>query len=190
MLPCRHPLHTWDLCGVASPNIHALNGWDCIDWPQVTWGLRTWKPMWTGPKYHTLWTSKSRTTSKDRESWDSRHKEPMPPPPLHQYEYNMLIGQGVLTCDFLGSNGLKVFRSYVQTMDQMKWRIYDCNPKQHETLVLLWEWVVGKFHNVSRKAYHKVCGCYWAPFHVLQLLLFRFTQVNSCCISTFVMKHL
>ena len=26
-------------CGVVSPNVHALNGWDCTDWPQVTWGL-------------------------------------------------------------------------------------------------------------------------------------------------------
>ena len=38
MLPCRHSCHTWDLglgtmCEVASPNCHALNGWDCTDWP-------------------------------------------------------------------------------------------------------------------------------------------------------------
>jgi hypothetical protein len=44
VLPCRHPCHTWDLglrtlCDAVSPNFHALNGWDCMDWPQVTWDL-------------------------------------------------------------------------------------------------------------------------------------------------------
>ena len=27
------------VCEVVSPNFHALNGWDCMDWPQVTWDL-------------------------------------------------------------------------------------------------------------------------------------------------------
>ena len=41
VLWCRHPCHTWDLelgtpYEVVSPNFHALNGWDCTDWPQVT----------------------------------------------------------------------------------------------------------------------------------------------------------
>ena len=44
VLPCRYSCHTWDLglgapCEVISPNFHALNGWDCTDWPQVTWHL-------------------------------------------------------------------------------------------------------------------------------------------------------
>ena len=46
--PCRHPCHSWDLglgtpCKVLSPNFHALNGWDCMDEPYVTWdfGLKT-----------------------------------------------------------------------------------------------------------------------------------------------------
>ena len=48
VLLCRHPCHTWDLklgtmCEVESPNIHALNGWDCTNWPQVTWDL-----VWSG----------------------------------------------------------------------------------------------------------------------------------------------
>jgi hypothetical protein len=48
VLPCRHPCHTWDLglrtlCEVVSPNIHALNNWDCTDWPRVTWD-----PVWIG----------------------------------------------------------------------------------------------------------------------------------------------
>jgi hypothetical protein len=34
-------LGTWDLREVVSPHFHALNGWDCMDWPQVTWGLGT-----------------------------------------------------------------------------------------------------------------------------------------------------
>jgi len=44
MLSCRYSCHTWDLwlespCEVVSPNFHALNSSDCIDWPQVTWNL-------------------------------------------------------------------------------------------------------------------------------------------------------
>jgi hypothetical protein len=44
VLPCRHPCHSWGLrlgtlCEVVSPNFHALNSWDCTDWPQVTWDL-------------------------------------------------------------------------------------------------------------------------------------------------------
>ena len=42
MLPCRHPCHAWDLglgtpYEVVSPNFQALNGWDCMNWPQLTW---------------------------------------------------------------------------------------------------------------------------------------------------------
>ena len=45
VLPCRPPCHTWDLglgtpCEIVSPNFQALNGWDGMDWPQVTWDLR------------------------------------------------------------------------------------------------------------------------------------------------------
>ena len=42
----------------------------------------------------------------------------------------------------------------------------------------------------------KTCGCLryvgvvWLIFHVLQLLLIRFTQQNSCCISMYTMKHM
>ena len=32
-------------CEMVNPNFHALNGWDCMDWPQVTWDS-----MWIGPK--------------------------------------------------------------------------------------------------------------------------------------------
>ena len=32
-------VRTWDPCEVVSPNFHALNDWDCRDWPQVTWDL-------------------------------------------------------------------------------------------------------------------------------------------------------
>jgi hypothetical protein len=44
MMPCRHPCHSWDLglgtpCEVLSSNFHALNNWNCTDWPQVTWNL-------------------------------------------------------------------------------------------------------------------------------------------------------
>ena len=82
MLSCKNPCHTWDVglgtpCKVVSPNLHALNGWDCTNWAQVTWDLGlgilckvvspnfhalngwdctywarvTWDlgPMWTGP---------------------------------------------------------------------------------------------------------------------------------------------
>ena len=35
----------------------------------------------------------------------------------------------------------------------------------------------------------KVCGCYSGCFHVLQLLLNRFTQQKLCCISKSLMKH-
>jgi hypothetical protein len=54
VLPCRHPCHTWDLglgtmCEMLSPSFQAINGWDCMDWPQVTWDT-----MWTGPK---LWNT-------------------------------------------------------------------------------------------------------------------------------------
>ena len=45
---CIHAiLGTWDLCEVASPNFHALNGWDCTDRPQMTWNLGN--PGCTGP---------------------------------------------------------------------------------------------------------------------------------------------
>ena len=27
-------------CGAGNPNFHALNGLDCMGWPQVTWDLR------------------------------------------------------------------------------------------------------------------------------------------------------
>ena len=40
-LTCTHPCHT-DLktpCKVISPNFHALDRWDCTDWPQVNWDL-------------------------------------------------------------------------------------------------------------------------------------------------------
>ena len=45
VLLCGRPCHTWDLglgtmCEVASPNFHALKGYDRTDWPQVTWDLR------------------------------------------------------------------------------------------------------------------------------------------------------
>ena len=48
-LSCMHPCHTWNLrlgnpCEVVSPNFHALNGWDCTDWPQVTWDLGLGSP--------------------------------------------------------------------------------------------------------------------------------------------------
>ena len=48
-LPCRHPCHTWDcglgtLCEVVSPNFHALNGWDCMDWTQVAKDLGVGAP--------------------------------------------------------------------------------------------------------------------------------------------------
>ena len=38
-LPCRYPCHIWDLglgtpCDVINPNFHALNDWDCTNWPQ------------------------------------------------------------------------------------------------------------------------------------------------------------
>ena len=35
-------------CEVVNPNFHALNNWDCINRPQVTWDLklRTWNSMW------------------------------------------------------------------------------------------------------------------------------------------------
>ena len=36
-------LGTWDPCEVVSPNFYALNGWDCMYWPQVTWD-----PVWSG----------------------------------------------------------------------------------------------------------------------------------------------
>ena len=44
VLPCRHPCHCWDLglgtlCEMVSPNFHALNGWDCMDWSLVIWDL-------------------------------------------------------------------------------------------------------------------------------------------------------
>ena len=44
VLPCRHPCHPWDLglgtpCDVVSPNFQALDGWDCMDRPEVTWDL-------------------------------------------------------------------------------------------------------------------------------------------------------
>ena len=49
---CKHPCHSWDLrletpCELVNPNFHPPNGWDCMDWPHVTWDLR---PMWTAPK--------------------------------------------------------------------------------------------------------------------------------------------
>ena len=34
----------WDPCAVESPNIHALNGWDCTYRLQASWDL-----VWTGP---------------------------------------------------------------------------------------------------------------------------------------------
>ena len=45
VLPCGHPCHTWDLglmipCEAGNPNFHALNGLNCMGWPQVTWDLR------------------------------------------------------------------------------------------------------------------------------------------------------
>ena len=52
---CRQPCHSWDfglgtMCEVVSPNFHALNGRDCMDWPNVTWDLgplhtREWEPV-------------------------------------------------------------------------------------------------------------------------------------------------
>ena len=46
VLPCRHPCHTWDLgLGIlwkavkSQLSFNVLNGWDCTDWPQVTWDL-------------------------------------------------------------------------------------------------------------------------------------------------------
>ena len=44
VLTCRHPCHNWDLrlgtaCEVKSPTFHAINDWDCTDWPEVTWDL-------------------------------------------------------------------------------------------------------------------------------------------------------
>jgi hypothetical protein len=46
VMPCStHVIFgTWNPCGVVSPTFHALNGWDCIDWAQVTWD-----PVWTSP---------------------------------------------------------------------------------------------------------------------------------------------
>ena len=38
-------------CGVISPNFHALNGWDYMDWPQVIWDL-----IWTSPNLGPLHT--------------------------------------------------------------------------------------------------------------------------------------
>ena len=40
VFPYRYPCHTWELglgimCEVLSPNFHALNGWDCTDYPQT-----------------------------------------------------------------------------------------------------------------------------------------------------------
>jgi hypothetical protein len=53
VLPCKHPCHIGDLrlgtsCAVKSPNFCALNGWDCTDWPRVTWDLGR---VWSGPKF-------------------------------------------------------------------------------------------------------------------------------------------
>ena len=44
VLSWRHPCHPWNLgletpCEVVSTNFHALNNWDCMDQPQVTWDL-------------------------------------------------------------------------------------------------------------------------------------------------------
>ena len=58
---CRHLCHTRDLglgtlCEVASPNFHAPNHWDCMDWPQVTLdsGFRTLCEPNLGEPTHTL----------------------------------------------------------------------------------------------------------------------------------------
>ena len=43
VMPCElHPCHIWNLglgtpFEVVSSNFHALHGWDCMDWPHVTW---------------------------------------------------------------------------------------------------------------------------------------------------------
>ena len=56
VLPCRHPCHTWALglgtpCEVASPNFHALCGWDCANWSQMNLDLGLGTPCEPALKY-------------------------------------------------------------------------------------------------------------------------------------------
>ena len=46
---------TWDLCEVVRPDCHALNGWDCTNWPRMKWDLG----LCTDPKMSCKCYSKS-----------------------------------------------------------------------------------------------------------------------------------
>ena len=53
VLPCDLGLGT--PCEVVSPNFHALNGWDCMDWPHVTRDLGLGTPCEVvSPNFHDL----------------------------------------------------------------------------------------------------------------------------------------
>ena len=50
-----HPYHTWDLgfgTPCECPNSHALDGWDCTDWPWMTWD--PCEPNVTNPRIFSL----------------------------------------------------------------------------------------------------------------------------------------
>ena len=48
--PCRFPcctsylIRTWDPCEEVCPNLYACNGWDYMDWPQVTYRTHVNQP--------------------------------------------------------------------------------------------------------------------------------------------------